>query len=170
VLAPGTKSVTLFPGEHMLALGNPLLQLNPNMVTVESPGDTASRFMTAPHLNVGAREKFAAAAKSKLDSCLAEKTLETTCGLYVPNPGNVSLETRTITWALEDGSSTDFSKADFTWEAGSLESTAYVSVDVYLSVYGTDGAPYKIDMNINSVVIDFSDPDNLAVSFGWSWT
>jgi len=156
------SSVELFPGVYQLELENPLLMLSNDRFTVTGPDDSAV-WDADYSLAEDAQAKLAAAAKSRLRGCVGEKKLWTSCEFGVPNPPGKVVKS-SINWKISSGNS-DYSKAKFElYDATTAIANKKVSVNCN---WRTSGARYKLKkpIAIKAVVVDFSDPDNLVVSF-----
>ena len=155
------SSVELFPGVYQLELDNPLLVLSNDQFTITGPDDSAV-WDAEYALAEDAQAKFAAAARSRLRGCIAEKKLWTSCEFGVPNPPGKVVKS-SINWSISSGNS-DFSKAKFElYDATSVIANKKVSLNCK---WRTTGARYKLKkpLAVKAFVVDFSDPDNLVVS------
>jgi len=163
-----TDSVTVFPGTYNLAINNSLLTLTPTSFTVTDPMDFAGSFTDVKvELSADAPAKFAAAAKATLDACMAEKSLQTSCGLWVNPPSVTTVIESSIAWTFRDGSSSDdFAAATWEWWGDGLTATASVDIAISVDMDGANGHHYYNDyQSIYRANVDFTDPANLVVTF-----
>jgi len=161
-----SSTVTLFPGSYQLGVTNSLLTLTGGDFTVTDPAGSTTLPDTKLTLADNAQAKFADAVKKKLDGCLAEKMMLTTCGFGIYYAAGVTVDPNSVGWRLMKGQTT-VSKGKFTYD-GSVapsETRASISLQVKLEFSGTDKTPYFSLFNILGVSIDFSDENNLAISF-----
>ena len=156
--------VSLFPGSYQMTVGNALLALESDSFEVTGPNQTTASssdivFSSAAHA------KLAKAVTNKLKGCLAEKKLVTSCRFGVN--GSPSVRTSTINWFIASGSS-DFSKTKFTLDDTLTSASATIKVSVKVKWTGSNGRGYYINpIAIKKAYVDFSDPDNIDVSFGY---
>jgi len=159
------SSVPLFPGVYQLKAGNPLVQLAPDKVTMQGP-DADPVVSATFDLTDDAQGTLAAAVTKELKSCLAQKSLVTHCGFGVKGlQGGATVVPSSIKWTLASGS-TDFSKAEFVMDSSLTSAAASISISVKSTCLDTLGRSYYIDpIHIVGADVDFSDPENLLVSF-----
>ena len=154
--------VNLFPGQYQVTVGNPLLALKSDTFDVTAP-NTSTADGSDIVFSDTAHSKLASAVSSKLKGCLKQKKLKTDCGFGVN--GSPSVRTSTINWTITSGSS-DFSKTKFKLDDGLTSASATIKVSVKMTCRGTNGASYYINpITIKAVSVDFTDPDNIDVSF-----
>jgi len=161
----GLSSVDLFPGSYQFTTTNPLLLLNPDHFVITDTNAFPS-VSTTPILSDTAQETLAATAKSSLDSCLKEKAIVTSCRFgFTGLEGNATPNLNTITWKITSGSD-DFSKTDFQQASGDPTTAgADVSIKIRCNVRDTRGNQYQASISLSVVLLDFSDPDNIKVTF-----
>jgi len=157
------SSIELFPGTYQIELGNPLLVLSTDQFTVTGPSDSAV-WDADYSLSEEAPAKIAAAARSRLRGCIAEKQTMTSCNFGVKNPPS-NTKKSTINWKISSGNS-DYSKAKFEL-FDTTTAMASKKVSVNCNWRTTSGARYKLTkpITITGVQVDFTDPENMIVTF-----
>ena len=164
-------SVDLFPGAYAFTTTNPMLTISPDHFTVKDT-NSFTAVNTSPTLADDAQPKLAAAAKAALDNCLAEKSLMTTCGFGSTTlPGGATPNNNSATWQITSGSS-DFSQTTFSQTYAPTSQTyagagANIDIKLHVRVRDTKGNSYTGDIELLLVQIDFSDPDNMKVTFAY---
>jgi hypothetical protein len=161
------SSVELLPGTYSFAVANPLLTVTDGQFVIEDPSDYPSVSSVDIELAADASPKLAAAATAKLDACLAEKDLATTCQFARGQlEGGAEPDLSTVAWTIKSGSS-DFSGATFEYSSYSGTTSASASIDVELavSVSDTAGDLYGGTEFLYGVTVDFSDPNALVATF-----
>lgn len=163
-------SVTLFPGYYEVTVDNSLLTVTNGEFYVSGSNNPDTSRMSIDLVS-DAQGQFQDAATAQLDACMAEKAIMTSCGFGVSSSndssGNpVDIDVNSIVWSYRDGSSDDFSDADFSWSSYSgLTARAYQSVYLEVDVNATNGHAYYKNVSLYSVSVDFTDPSNLVVTF-----
>ena len=169
VLVNSSYSVApLFPGTYQLAIGNSMLSMSSEPFVVTDPYATTTVSSATITLAPEAQSKLAAAAKSTLDGCMAEKKMLTSCDFgFIGFDDYTTPDESTVKWTFLKGKS-DFSNTKFQYkpDVNITRVDAAISLQLQLSLRNTAGkGPYTGKVNITAVHIDFSDPDNLYVSF-----
>jgi len=166
-----SAELAMFPGSYVVTVDNPLLTVTNGSFIVTSPTGTPDTSSMSLDLSTDAQAKFQDAAKTQLDSCMAEKAMETSCGFGFSasdeDTGNsIDIDNSTIQWIYGSGSSDDFSGATFSYDGYSgLTASASISIDIELDVSDTSGNPYYQTDTLYEADVDFTDPSNLAVTF-----
>ena len=165
----------LFPGTYQLTIDNSMLVLTGGQFTITDPSSSPSFFDTKVALASDAQGRMADAVKTKLEGCVAEKTMTTSCGWGTPILITTDLEiltpiTSSIKWFFFRGTS-DFSATTFQYDQqdNATEANASVNVTLERDLDATNGKSYYSRVNITAVSVNFSNPDNLAVSFDWEY-
>jgi len=161
------SKVYLFPGTYTFASLNPMLSLNSPSFTIDYPEANPS-FSEGFVLSDDAIARIQAAAKDHLDQCLAEKVLAPPgCGFGFAGTNKGTLNPSTIQWSLADGTA-DITTIQPTLDGPSLTvAVATISIQVKFSGVSTDKVTlYRDTSSISAVRADFSDPDQIAVTFG----
>jgi len=154
----------LFPGTYQITMDNPMLALSSDTFTVTEPHVSTADSGDVV-LSDDAHAKIASAVSSTLKGCLKEKKLITACGFGVS--GNPSVRSSTINWRITSGSS-DFSKTKFKLDDTLLSASASIKVSVKVTWTGSNGRSYYINpITIKHAYVDFSDPDNIDVEWGY---
>ena len=163
----------LFPGTYQLTIGNSMLVLTGGQFVVTDPTASPSLLDTTVGLAADTPSRLADAAKATLDGCMAEASLTSSCGFGLPlvfADGTIrDVDDSTAQWSFITGSS-DFSATDFHYDPQSEPTEANASIDLQIrravDGEGADSAYYFwICFNLSSVNVDFSDPNNMDVSF-----
>jgi len=165
-----SPAVSLFPGVYQLGVNNPMLTVERGQFMVECPTCTVETLTSASvGISPAGQTILQQAAQTQLDNCLAQQTFQTTCGFLptpvAPYPG-ATVVPDTFVWTSE---LTDFSSVGFAFDATtghvarngvgfSVSVTAQESLGTWQGTIG--GTQY-----LNAIVIDFSDPNNLVVTF-----
>ena len=171
VTSSAYSDLTLFPGSYVVTVDNPLLTVTGGNFVVTDPMHGGDNFDMTIDLTADAQTQFQAAAKAQLDSCMAEKAMKTTCGFgfsaFDESGTAIDVDNSSIAWNYGAGSSDDFSSTTFDYSKynGGLTADASTAIDIELDVKDTSGHPYYQTTTIYTVVVDFSDPTNLAVTF-----
>ena len=155
--------VTLFPGTYQLAVGNPLLAVAPDQVVVTTPVEPM-RFNGKVVLAADAQPTLAAAAKSKLDACMAEKQLMTSCGFGYSEVFDED-DQSTVVWTVTPGYDDDFTTCQFGLRTGTLKAWCTKKLDLTVTWSTTDGQRWTGGVTMGSVSLDVTDPANIAVTF-----
>jgi len=161
--------VPAFPGVYTVAIAsNPLLTITSDTSFTVISGDHSTPTVDI-ELAAGAQDKFAAAADEKLKSCMAENTTLTTCGfgwiMLTYNGQPLTPKSNGIKWSFPS-TKPNFSKETFMWrQSDPTTVTAYISVKVHVELTATDGYTYYKDSTLSAVHIDFSNPDDMKVTF-----
>jgi len=159
-------TVYLFPGTYQFTTTNPLLVVVPDQLVVETP-DAYTPVHNKLTLATDAQAPLRAAAQATLEACLAEKVLVTSCGFGKESlEGGATPDLDTVTWTVIEGSS-DFSLVDFVYYGYSSPIVARGSnaLSVKIVVKDTAGNSYSGTESIFQAVADFTDPDNIKVTF-----
>jgi len=159
--------VNLLPGTYQLTVTNSLLTVSHGQFIVTDPHSTTSLFDTVVTLSSDAPSKLAAAAKSTLDGCMAEQEILTSCNFgYSGLSANDQPIQSSIKWSFTQGNS-DFSTTTFQYNPAANPAQADASVGIRVRVVAENTAQqsYFGDQKITSVHIDFSNPNDLIVSF-----
>jgi len=164
--SPSPK-INLLPGTYQLTVTNPLLTVANNEFIVTDPHGTTSLFDTAVTLSSDAQGKFAAAATSTLNGCMAEKEILTSCNFgYAGLSDTDQPVPSSIVWTFTKGSS-DFSTTAFQYDPAThpTQVDASLGIQVHVTAENSAHQSYFGDQKLTSIHIDFSDPDNLVVTF-----
>ena len=173
-----SKTAELFPGTYQLTINNSLLTLTGGQFTITDPSSSPSLLSTTVELVPDAQSQFADTAKTTLDNCMAEKSLQTSCGFgtgFVMTNDFVfrDVDTSTIQWTFTRGSSNDLTSTNFQYypQDNPTKVSASINLQVRMVVNGegADADYYFLKCyDFTAVNIDFSDPANLATSFSAS--
>jgi len=159
------SSVELFPGSYQLTTTNSLLELYPDQFIVSDATSPVSVATTAM-LSDTAPSVLADAAKSALNKCLTEKVLVTSCNFgFAGLQGNATPNLSTISWKITSGSD-DFSGVDFQQSPASPTTAGgNVTIKIRCNVRDTKGNQYQASVTIGAVIVDFTDPNDIQVTF-----
>ena len=164
-------SMTVFPGIYTISIGNSMLTMtSDSTITFTQPGQTASPTL-AIALASDAQSRLQDAATTKLQACLKEKSLDTSCGLgfglaFDENGKIIDTTKDSITWQVLKGSA-DFTGKTFTWDpANPTSASASVSIKLERRIYPPNSGDYYYhDYTVTAVTIDFSDPGAMIINF-----
>ena len=162
----------LFPGSYQLTIDNSMLTSTGGQFVVTDPLAFPSVDMTV-ELAADTPAQLASAAKTTLDSCMAEKSLMSDCGIGLPiifSEDKIrDVDYNSVQWDFITGSS-DFSPDSFSYDPliEPVQASTPIDVTVRRTVHGEGadaGYIFYSCYDISSVRVDFSDPDNLETSF-----
>lgn len=161
---------TLFPGYYVVTVDNPLLTVSDGAFVVSGSMSGPDTSNMSLDLAPDAQGKFQAAAQSRLDGCMAEQALVTSCGFGFDaqdeNGTSVKIDNSSIVWSYGAGSSDDFSTTDFTYYGyAGLTALGNISIDIEVDLKSTSGHRYYQTDTLNAVTVDFTDPSNLRIAF-----
>lgn len=162
-----TATADLFPGVYTLATTNPMLALTNPDLRIEYP-ESNPTFSESFLLSDEGVSRIQQAAKAQLDKCLTQQELQPEgCGFGFIGSGVGTVDPATITWSLP-ADAPDISAIDPTLDVGSLNmAVANTSVTVNFHAISTDKKHlYDDTSTITGVRADFTDPDNIKVTFG----
>ncbi|MCL2482949.1 MAG: hypothetical protein FWF43_05965 [Propionibacteriaceae bacterium] len=159
--------VYLFPGTYTFASLNPMLALNAPTFTIDYPEANPS-LSEGFVLSDDAVARIQAAAKDHLDQCLTQKVLlPDGCGFGFSGTRVGTLDPNTIHWSLSDNTG-DITTIQPTLDGSSLTvAVASITIQVRFYAVSTDKVTlYQDTASISAVRADFSNPDQIAVTFG----
>ena len=163
----------LFPGSYQLTIDNSMLTLTGGQFVVSDPMASPSSIDMMVELAADTPGQLAAAAKTTLDGCMAEKSLSSSCGIGMPiiySDGQIrDVDANSVQWAFITGSS-DFPAEGFFYDPQSkpTEATATIDLKIRRTVNGAGSDAnyyFYLCYDVTSVSVNFSDPANLDVSF-----
>jgi len=161
-----TDNVDLFPGTYAYGSTNPLLSFSTPQFIVED-GDGYNSVSTDLALTRDAQPQLASAAQKVFNGCMKEKKLITSCGFgFKRLNGGGKANLSTVKWSVASGKK-DFSKVAFKYYGYSdaTSASADVNLKISLSVKDTRGNRYGGNVYVYTVKVDFSDPENMKVTF-----
>ena len=162
-----TDKIYLFPGVYDLTSRNPMLNLSEPSLTVEYPEKNPS-FSESFALSDDAVSRIRTAAKAQLDACLASQELNPAgCGFGFAGTKVGTVDPATITWSLPDGAP-DITTITPQLDSGSFTmATASFQLTANFHGVSTDKLHlYNDTSSFSQVQADFTDPDQIVVTFG----
>jgi len=170
-----SQKMEMFPGAYEISFGNPLLEITWGASFIVHQSKQSVMFIPAPtfDLATGAQGKLADIARKALNKCMAETNTMTTCGFgntYITDiktGKRVNLKPHTAKWTFRNHSNADFKGTDFSLDSQYPSTIATATISLYLrDDYAiTNGQPYWSTYTLQSVTIDFTDPDKPQVTF-----
>ncbi|MDR1852416.1 MAG: hypothetical protein LBR21_07185 [Propionibacteriaceae bacterium] len=168
VKPPTAGDYPAFMGVYDVALDNPLLTLegDASQAVIETLRSSAYLAYFSPKVSEEGNAKFIEAAQAKLKSCLKQKSLAPEgCGFSI-SEGSYKIDTSTIKWKHTSG---DLKKAEFSVSYSDVTlAKAYVYMKFEVTAKTTSGESVGsrfLSPSFSSIQVDFSDPNNLAVTF-----
>jgi len=159
--------IYLFPGVYTFSTLNPMLDLTQPTFTIDYP-ENPTNFREGFTLSQEGISRIQQAAGEHLTTCLAAKDLAPAgCGFgFAGLPSGEVADPATITWKLADDAP-DITTIEPSLEGNSI-TMAIASIDINVSFEGlsVDKKLYDDTSSFNSVRADFSDPDNIVITFG----
>jgi hypothetical protein len=160
--------VQVFPGVYTLTLKDtPMINIVNPAFTIAYPEANPTFDQMSLTLSEDGLSRIRAAADQKLNNCLASRELQPAgCGFGFAGAETGTVDPATITWTLRESS--DLSTVPLALD-GSSTSIALGEVSITASIHAvsTDGRHnYTGDSAVTKLRADFTDPDNIQVSFG----
>jgi len=163
-----TTKIYLFPGVYTFTSLNPMLGLTMPTFTIAFP-ENPTVFSESFTLSQEGITRIQQAAAAHLDSCLGAKELNPEgCGFGFAGTNVGQVDPGTITWTLA-ADSPDIAAIDPHLDGSSLAvAVASISINVTFHGVSTDKVHLYDDSSsgFNTVRADFTDPDNIIVTFG----
>jgi len=159
--------VYLFPGVYTFTSLNPMLDLTLPTFTIDYP-ENPTIFREGFTLSQQGVATIQQAAANHLTTCLATKELSPAgCGFGFAGTNTGEVDPATITWTLTDDSA-DISTITPSLDGNSVSTAeATISISVHFEAISVDKQHlYEDTSSFNTVRADFSDPDNIVVTFG----
>lgn len=167
-------SITVFPGAYRVTVDNSFLTVTDGDFTVVDPEGYFGSKTISVDLADDAQSKLQTAATSALRACMAEKATTTSCGFggsVTSAAGKaVAVDKNTIKWSFSalSPNSGDFSKTAFSYAVFTDDPFTASAIHVFIltcSGKDTKGNAFNADQTISKVMVDFSDPEHLKVTF-----
>ena len=161
-----TTKVQLFPGVYSFTSANPMLDVTNGTFTIDYPESNPTFNQIGFALSADGTSRIQAAAQAKLTDCLAQKNLQPDgCGFGASSTQDV--DPATIAWSLNPATQ-DITTIQPQLDGSSLTS-AVATTDITVSLAAnTPGqrSLLRATSTITGVRADFTDPDNIVVTFG----
>ncbi|MDR0284406.1 MAG: hypothetical protein LBI33_05880 [Propionibacteriaceae bacterium] len=163
-LDQASPKIDLFPGVYTFSSLNPMLTFPTPDITIAFP-ESAPTFTLSFALSPDGVSRLQAAAKTALDACLTRQELAPAgCGFGFASATGTP-DPATITWTLGEGAP-DITTLAPTLEANST-TQAYAQIAIPVHFHASNGAHiYNGDSSISAAKADFTDPDQIIVTFG----
>jgi len=164
---PLSSKISLFPGVYTFSTSDVMLDLTQPDFTIEYP-ENPTIFRVGFTLSDDGISKIQQAAVSQLDACLSTKELlPDGCGFGFSGVSEGEIDPETITWTLPEDAP-DMSTITPALDANSV-TVALATIDIHVSFVGMTTDKQHLyssdDSGFNTVRADFSDPDNIDITF-----
>ena len=163
---PFTK-IYLFPGVYTFTTLNPMLDLTQPNFTIDYP-ENPTIFREGFTLSQEGISRIQQAAGEHLTDCLATKELQPAgCGFGFSGTNVGEVDPATITWTLADDAP-DITAIEPSLEGNSITmASASIQIEAKFEGISVDKQHlYDDTSSFNTVRADFSNPDNIIITFG----
>lgn len=159
--------IYLFPGVYTFSTLNPMLDVTQPNFTIDYP-ENPTIFREGFTLSTEGISRIQQAAAQQLTDCLATKELQPTgCGFGFLGTNVGEVDPSTITWTLVEDSP-DITTIEPALDGNSI-TVASASIQITAKFEGLSVDKlhiYDDTSSFNTVRADFSDPNNIRVTFG----
>ena len=161
----GKDTIDLLPGIYPLATTNPMLAVGNGSVVVRSPGAEV-RLDTTLRLSDEGAEKIRQATGEALNSCLAATTLTPTgCGFDYDRFYAPVADESTISRHLAPGYGDLSSMAIWLDYGSTTKASGSPNLIIQFEFTSKTGRAYRLINFIYDVAADFTDPNNITITF-----